>query len=354
MTSTTGAGFTGVNWDARTSEQLAADLGAGPGPAPLVEAGAAWATLATEIGEAGIEYAAVLGRLGVHWQSAHTSAAFEKLTRLAPWFAETAAEAAENAVRAEAQAAATTVARLTMPNLAEVEVVEKFHEIATTATAVAPIIAGAAAEAERAMVQQRMRATRVMQTYENATEPVGKPWASSRRAPDLVSGKALASEEAAAARAAAPPTVTPPVAPAMSPMIGGMPGVYAPPAEKLRFAPTVVAGAGSSAATPVSAPPSPTTTQGPGVPPPIAPGMAAVADRGATIRGVAVESEAVPADDGLARASDSLDTPLTWADIETSDRPAAHYVSASDAESSKVDPRYLSETLLLGNPGDRS
>ncbi|ATD71897.1 MULTISPECIES: PPE domain-containing protein [Gordonia] len=354
MTSTTGAGFTGVNWDARTSEQLAADLGAGPGPAPLVEAGLAWASLATEIGEAGVDYAAVLARMGVHWQSAHTSAAFEKLTELAPWFADTAAEAAENALRAEAQAAATTVARLNMPNLAEVEVVAKFHEIATSATAVAPIIAGAAAEAERAVAQQRMRAARVMQTYENATEPVGKPWPSSRRAPDLVSGEALASEQAAAARAAARAEVTPPVTPPIAPMAGVMSGAYAPPAEKLRYAPTVVASAGPTSATPVAAPASTATTPGAGVPPPMAPGTAAAGDRGATIRSVSVDSESSDPDDGLARASDGLDAPLTWADVETSDHPAAHYVSAPASESSKVDPRYLAETLFLGDHGDRA
>ncbi|SDU84748.1 PPE domain-containing protein [Gordonia westfalica] len=354
MTNTTGLGFTGVNWDLRTSEQLATDLGAGPGPAPLAEAGLAWTALAAEVGEAGIGYAAVLTRLGLSWQSAQTSAVFERLTQFAPWFADTATEAIENAARAEAQAAATTVARLNMPNLAEVEVVEKLHEIATTATAVAPIIAGAAAEAERAVVQQRMRASRVMQAYENAAEPVGKPWASSRRAPELVTSQALAAEKAAAARAAAPKPVAPPATPVVPPMFGGLGGAYAPPAEKLRYAPTVVASAVSPSATPVAAPAGSAAAPGPGVPPPLAPGMSAAGDRGATIRGVSVDAGASDPDEGLARASDSLDAPLTWADIETSDRPAAHYVSAPDAESAKVDPRYLSETLLLGNPGDRA
>ena len=40
-------GFTGVNWDTRPTEQLAADLGAGPGPAPLAEAGLALEMAAT-------------------------------------------------------------------------------------------------------------------------------------------------------------------------------------------------------------------------------------------------------------------------------------------------------------------
>ena len=134
----------------------------------------------------------------------------------------------------------------------------------------------------------------------------------------------------------------------------GLGGAYAPPAEKLRYAPTVVASAVSPSATPVAAPAGSAAAPGPGVPPPLAPGMSAAGDRGATIRGVSVDAGASDPEEGLARASDSLDAPLTWADIETSDRPAAHYVSAPEADSSKVDPRYLSETLLLGNPGDRA
>ena len=44
----------------------------------------------------------------------------------------------------------------------------------------------------------------------------------------------------------------------------------------------------------------------------------------------------------------------TWAELATSDRPAAHYVSAPDGHGMPdVDPRYLSETLMLGNPGER-
>ena len=38
-------GFTGVDWDARTSQQLATDLGHGAGPAPLVDAGLAIASI---------------------------------------------------------------------------------------------------------------------------------------------------------------------------------------------------------------------------------------------------------------------------------------------------------------------
>lgn len=349
-------GFTGVNWDARPTEQLAADLGAGPGPAPLAEAGMAWAALATEVGEAGVEFAAVLARLGVHWQSAQSSAAFEKLTRLAPWFADVAAAAVENAARAESQAAAITVARLNMPDLAEVDVVEKLHEIATTATAVAPIIAGAAAQAERAVAHQRMRAARVMQTYESATEPVAAPWESAQPAPVLVSGEPLAAEQAAAARASAPPPQPPAsVAPPGVAMPVGLGGAFLPPPEKLKYAPTIVA-SGSPQVTPTTpggAPATSAPSQGPGVPPPVTPGMAAT-DRGAVVRTVAADAADLDSPDApTSSASESVEQPATWAELATSDRPAAHYVSEPDAlDRPDVDPRYLSETLMLGTPGE--
>ncbi|MEO9329834.1 PPE domain-containing protein [Gordonia aurantiaca] len=349
-----GTGFTGVDWDLRSSEQLATDLGTGPGPAPLAEAGLAWARLATEIGEAGVEYAAVLARLGLHWRAAHTSTVFDRLTQLVPWFAETASEAAENSARAEAQAAATTVARLNMPDLAEVDVVERLHEIAAGATAVAPIMAGAAAEAERAVVQQRMRAARVMQAYENATEPVGKPWPSSRRAPELVSGQALAAEKAAAARAAAPRPVAAPHMPVVPPLIGGVGGgaAYTPPIEKIRLAPTVAAGATPQAVASATSAAGATTSAGAGMPPPIAPGVAAAAgDRGASARSVSVESGAAVDDIPESRATEHLDGPVSWADVEAADKPVVHHVS--DSAPRTVDPRYLEERFLLGNPGDR-
>ncbi|MFE0750244.1 PPE domain-containing protein [Gordonia sp. NPDC058843] len=350
-------GFTGINWDARPTEQLAADLGAGPGPAPLAEAGMAWASLAADVGQAGVEYAAVLARLGAHWQSAHSSAAFEKLTRLAPWFAEVATEAAANAARAESQAAAITVARLNMPDLAEVDVVEKLHEIATTATAVAPIIAGAAAQAERAVAHQRMRAARVMQTYESATESVAAPWESSRSAPVLVSGDALAAERAASAQASAPPPPTPvSAAPPVAAMPAAFGGVFAPPPEKLKYAPTIVASGQSQVATttPGGAPGASAPNTGPGVPPPVAPGVGS-ADRGSVVRTVTAEAtELDPSDAPSSAASEATDQTTTWADLATSDRPAAHYVSSPDGHGQPdVDPRYLSETLMLGTPGER-
>ncbi|MBY4573645.1 hypothetical protein ACN94_08615 [Gordonia paraffinivorans] len=346
-----GAGFTGVNWELRTSEQLATDLGAGPGPAPLAEAGLAWAKLAAEIGEAGVDYAAVLARLGLNWRSAHADSVFERLTHLAPWFAETASEAARNAARAEAQAAATTVARLAMPDLAEVGIVETLREIATTATAVAPVMAGAAAEAERAVVRQRMRAARVMQAYETATEPVGKPWPSSRRAPDLVSGQALAAEKETADRSASTSTSTPtPVtasAPAVPPVLGGVPGpVSAPPTEQIRVAPVMASGMPQASASAAAS--TGNATAGPGVPPPIAPGVGAAAgDRSASVRSVSTGENQAIEDIPASRATEQLDAPLTWADIEVAEQPVIHRAPA-------VDSRYLEEKFLLGTPGDRA
>lgn len=47
------------------------------------------------------------------------------------------------------------------------------------------------------------------------------------------------------------------------------------------------------------------------------------------------------------RATEQLDAPLTWADIEVAEQPVIHRAPA-------VDSRYLEEKFLLGTPGDRA
>ncbi|MGC4961984.1 PPE domain-containing protein [Gordonia sp. DT218] len=340
-------GFTGVIWDARPTEKLAFDLGDGPGPGPLTDAGLAWAKVSAELASAATEYGSILATLGLNWRSPHTSAAFEKLTRLAPWFAEAAAAAGRNAGRAEGQAAAVTVARLTMPNLVEVDVAETAMHAASVVSALAPALVGAAAHAERALHDQKLRAARVMETYEAATEPAARPWIDSRPAPDLVSADPLGAERAArqaAARAAthpAPATSAPPV-----PM-GGIPtgGVAAPPSEKTRYAPTILAG-GAGGGTPV-----PATNTSAGSPAsnapmgPMAPhtGLAAT-ERGATRGPAAPEQADVDEADGPS-ASAADERSSTWAELAVAEQPAAHHVSASGPRS--LDPRYLTETLSL-------
>ena len=343
-------GFTGVDWDARNSEQLVSDLGDGPGPGPLAEAGLAWARLSADLGEAGAEYAAVLARLGVHWQSAQSSAAFERLTRLAPWFADTAVEAGYNAARAHAQAAAITVARLNMPAIAEIGLVQQMHEISRAANSVVPLIAGAAAQIERAAHDQHMRASRVMQAYEVATEPVAKPWNSASPAPDLVSAAPLDAEHAAqrvttnAAVQTPPSPVASPGAPSVLPA-----GFVALQQEKLAYIPTTLAQPQSPApgvARDLSAPqvsqPHPTSAAPPMAPSPV---TAAAGDR--TV--VRVVDSGIPGSSESGVVATESENPTTWADIAVADHAVAQHV----VKPGSVDPRYTAETLLLGPDGGR-
>ena len=341
-------GFTGVLWDARTTERLAADLGAGPGPVPLAEAGLAWAAVATELAEASAEYTAILARLGVNWQSDRSVAAVEHLSRLGRWFIEAAGEATEAAARAEAQAAAVTVARLAMPNLAEIDLVDGLRTMATATVAVAPALGGAAAHAERAVQEVKVRAARVMENYEGASEPAARPWRAEHPAPNLVSPGPLEAEQAAretAARAAHTPPAqgrhaAPVAAPVAVPLIAGGIGER----TKTRYAPTILA---SGAAVPVpvqAATPAPATTPA-AVPPPVAPGaMLAGDDRVRAPRpATEVAAEQAPEPSSAAAAADN---PVTWAELATSDQPVAQHVSPAT-----LDPRYLTERLDLDLDG---
>ncbi|MEE3850990.1 PPE domain-containing protein [Gordonia sp. LSe1-13] len=343
-------GYTGVIWDARTTEQLASDLGDGAGPGPLAEAGLAWGRVASEMASAAAEYGTILAAMAVHWESGHTIESFEKLSRLAPWFAEAAAEAGQNAGRAEAQAAAVTVARLTMPNLVEVDLAEEAMRTATAVSAIAPALVGAAAQAERAVHDQRMRAARVMQTYESASETAAKPWKGAPPAPNLVSAQPLAAERAARETAARAAAHTPPKSSSTTPAaLAGMPmaamaGFAVAPVEKTNYVPTTLAG-GAPAGTATAGPTAPAHAaqsphHGP-MAPPVAPHGAAAAERVVTRAPSAPE----PADE-LGAAEAAVDPPSTWAEVAIAEKPAVQHVS-DDSSDRSLDPRYVHETLVL-------
>lgn len=191
-------GFTGVIWEARPAERLAHDLHHGEGPARLAESGLAWARIGAELADIGVEYAKILADLGMHWQSHSYNHAFDKLTQLAPWFADAAAQAGHTAAKAETQAVATTVALTAMPNPLELQAAKAIQEALQNAskTAGGGALHAAAATAEHAQQDQKQRASRVMESYEKATTPVAHPW-KQPSPPKIVSGAALAAEEAA-------------------------------------------------------------------------------------------------------------------------------------------------------------
>lgn len=345
-------GFTGVVWHARTTDRLAADLATGVGPASLVDAGVAWAHVAAELAEVAVDYAAVLERIRDSWQSSHAHAALDQLETLGRWMADVAEDATVNAVRAEEQGAAAAVARLSMPATAEVELVDGLHDLARSVSAVAPVISGAAAYAERARHDQRMRAARVMETYEQAATPAARQWHVEHRAPLLVSDAALHAERAAAtvstgtsdrAGRRTPPSSAPEVA------NGGTVAVVPagiPSQIRTGYAATTLASA-THAAIPAAAthaqspkPPEPT-------PPPMAPVVGATPEYRAAPRAAAMPRE-VATEEHTCCASITRDLPATWADLGVA--ATSHVESTVDAESgsSTIDPAYLDQTLRLG------
>lgn len=349
-------GFTGVIWDARTTDRLVSDLASGVGPASLIEAGGAWGAVASEMGDAAVEYGTILARMGGSWASTHASEALDRLTALGGWFADAAETAASNAVIAQEQGAAATVARLAMPAAGEVDLVDGLSDLARSVSAVAPVITGAAAHAERARHDQRMRAARVMEAYEQAATPSAQPWHVEDRAPLLVSDAALLAEQSAAsaARSAAdaanvePHTVT--TTNATTRLAGGGSpfGPMVPPPVTAGYAATTLAAAPQATA---AATPTPTSRPMPSesMPPPVAPSVAATTEQRVT------RTVAVAADRGepVCGAGIAHEPPATWAAAGVAVTSQVTIDSGVESGSPTIDPAYLEQTLRLGEVSTR-
>ncbi|KAA8886400.1 PPE domain-containing protein [Nocardia colli] len=208
-------GFTGVVWEARPPERLARDLTTGPGSVPMAEAAAEWARLATVFGAAVLEYERVLASLRTAWQSGRSGEVMEKVTTLRDWLVDAAGTATANAARLQAQVAAYEVAKLTMPNTADIQQIQQVQATLESMGAMlgAPIRAIAADNDAEADVAKAV-ASRVMRSYETAAEPLATPWRH-QEPPKIAPEQALAAEQAATAAAAA--------APKAMPGLGGMP-----------------------------------------------------------------------------------------------------------------------------------
>ncbi|MFI5777164.1 PPE domain-containing protein [Nocardia sp. NPDC051570] len=189
------AGFTGVVWEAREPDKLARDLTTGAGSVAMAEAGGAWARLAAGLGAAAVEYEIVLTQLRGAWQSGASEDVHERITVLRDWLSDTAGAAANNAARAEAQAAAYELARMTMPNIAEIVALQDIQRSIEQFGAMlgAPIRA-VAAVTDTDTDAAKATASRVMRTYEAATEPLALPWAHADP-PVLTAGTSLAAEQ---------------------------------------------------------------------------------------------------------------------------------------------------------------
>ncbi|MBF6416610.1 PPE domain-containing protein [Nocardia cyriacigeorgica] len=214
-------GFTGVVWEARQPDRLARDLGTGPGSLPMAEAAAAWVQLAAELGTAVVDFErVVLGLRGV-WQSGTSREVLDKVSRLREWLTEAASAAANNAVRAETQVAAYEVARLAMPDSAEIQAIQEIQRLLEqVGSALGAPIQAVAATTDADADAAKAAASRVMRGYESASAPLAQPWVQ-QPPPVIVAAAALAAEQAPATAPQASTPALPPVTPGMFAPGGG-------------------------------------------------------------------------------------------------------------------------------------
>ncbi|MBF6192921.1 PPE domain-containing protein [Nocardia implantans] len=204
-------GFTGVVWTARPPERLARDLTTGPGAVPMAEAVAAWSRLAASFGAAVAEYEKVLADVRGAWQSGRSDEVLRQISTLRDWLVDAAAAAAANAARFQAQVTAYEIARLAMPDTADLENLQQLQRMLESMGGMlgGPIRA-IAAETDADQDAAKAVASRVMRNYELATEPLALPW-QHQEPPVVAPEQALAAEQAEAAQSAAVPRGAAPI-----------------------------------------------------------------------------------------------------------------------------------------------
>ncbi|MFC9661373.1 PPE domain-containing protein [Nocardia sp. NPDC127606] len=246
-------GFTGVVWEAREPQRLATELTTGSGPIPMADAAAAWTRLAAALGAAVLDYEQVLTTLRGAWQSGRSDEVWQRVSTLRDWLLETAAAATANAARMHAQVLAYEVAALAMPNTADIAAIAEMQKAMEAVGAVlgAPIKAVAAhndAEADMA----KAVASRVMRSYEAATEPLANPWLHVPP-PPIVPEAALVAEQSSGQTAS---TTTASSMPGIGMLgLGGLPALPAPVQTAYRapvFAQSATAVAPAAQPTPVA------------------------------------------------------------------------------------------------------
>ncbi|WP_067803868.1 PPE domain-containing protein [Nocardia beijingensis] len=202
-------GFTGVVWTARPPERLARELTTGPGAGPMAEAVAAWSRLAASFGAAVAEYEKVLADVRGAWQSGRSDEVLHQISTLRDWLVDAAAAAAANAARFQAQVTAYEIARLAMPNTADLESLQQVQRMLESMGGMlgGPIRA-IAAETDADQDAAKAVASRVMRNYELATEPLALPW-QHQEPPAVAPEQALAAEQAAASAEAAQSAAAP-------------------------------------------------------------------------------------------------------------------------------------------------
>lgn len=301
-------GFTGVVWGAREPDRLARELSTGPGAVPMAEAGVAWARLAAGFGTAVAEYDMIVASMRGAWQSSTSGPVLDRISRLRDWLADAATAASNNAVRAETQAAAYELARLTMPHTAEIQAIQAVQRmLESIGGALGAPLQAVAATSDTDADMAKAAAARVMQTYEAATEPLATPWIQ-QEPPVIASPAALAAEQTSAPASTA--TSAMPVLPAITPGMFAPGGLGAVPKLQPYRAPVV-----TETPVPVEVGPPqpvPTTTASSSALPMVPGAMSAGAgaeEEEHTPRAAAVTGDAIGADLGIAAAPAVLGAP---------------------------------------------
>ncbi|MGK8520566.1 PPE domain-containing protein [Nocardia asteroides] len=259
-------GFTGVVWTARPPERLARDLTAGPGAVPMAEAVAAWTRLAASFGAAVVEYEKVLADMRGAWQSGRSDEVLQRITSLRDWLVDAATAAAANATRLQAQVTAYEIARLAMPNTADLESIQQVQRtLESMGGMVGAPIRAVAAETDAEADMAKAVASRVMQNYEMATEPLAVPW--QQQEPPVV-----APEQALTAERSAPSAevVKPAAMPFGAVPIGAVPIPAMPRVPTAYRAPVYAQSAATAEAVPRATPAA--TLSASGQPAPLVPG----------------------------------------------------------------------------------
>ncbi|MEV3964166.1 PPE domain-containing protein [Nocardia sp. NPDC050193] len=239
------AGFTGVIWEARPTEKLAHDLGAGAGARPMADAGAAWSRVAAAFGAAVIEYDRVLVQLRESWRSSESEIAIDRFAALRHWLIDAATAAGRHAAMAGGQAVAYEVASLAMPHLADLAALDAaVRSIEQMGAALGTPLVGAIAEVDTEQNLAKANAARVMQNYESASAQLASPW-EPHDPPQIVSGSALATEQAAAAD---PGAVSSAPAAGLPPALGGVGAAFGAPRVPRAVSPYQIRAFGPAAA----------------------------------------------------------------------------------------------------------
>ncbi|MEU1985375.1 PPE domain-containing protein [Nocardia sp. NPDC019395] len=287
-------GFTGVVWPARPADRLARDLAAGPGGVPMAEAAQAWARLAASFGAAVVEYEKAVSEVRGAWGSDRSNVVLQRISSLRDWLVEATGAATANAARFQVQVAAYEVARLAMPAITDIEQIQQVQQILeSVGGSMGAAIKAVAADADKDSDMAKAVASRVMENYEKATEPLALAWQQTQP-PVIAPETALAAENAAAVTPGPPP-------PGASAPVGGLGGIPAgfsvPTAARALSAYTAPAFAKSTAVQEVLPQPTGSGNASSAARSPIAPGMMGAAGGGGAQEPSRFPRASLPGDD---------------------------------------------------------